>query len=84
MEADLVRLYEDLGKEMAAMFPADHFGPVEISTSNQYPDSAENHHFDGASIEKERKQIKFGYLRIKDNVKQVRCNMATILESLKE
>ena len=79
MEADLVSMYEDLRKAMAAIFPTDHFGPVEPSGSSQYHGSVDNNHLIAAYIEKEKKQIKIGYLRIKDKVKQIRCNFKKAL-----
>ena len=67
MESDLVRMYEDLRKEMAAIYPVDCFGPVSAD------------HCDNATIEKERKKMKFGYVRIKDKVKKIRCNFKRAL-----
>jgi len=69
MESDLVRMYEDLRREMATIYPMDCFGPVSV----------DNCQLDSRNIEKERKKMKLGYVRVKDKVKKIRCNFKRAL-----
>lgn len=73
MEADLVRMYEDLRQMMAAMYPPEYFGPVEVMTVNEDLRTEDKIILERV-VQGDRKNIKIGYGRIRERVKQIRCN----------
>eukprot|EP00794_Sanderia_malayensis_P002803 gene2803-3243_t len=73
MEADLVRLYEDVRQMMASMYPPEKFGPEEISKISEGLDDHEKFKRE-RFIAEEKRLIKVGYGRVKGRVKTVRQN----------
>eukprot|EP00112_Aurelia_sp_Birch-Aquarium-sp1_P020089 Seg509.14 transcript_id=Seg509.14/GoldUCD/mRNA.D3Y31 product="hypothetical protein" protein_id=Seg509.14/GoldUCD/D3Y31 len=73
MEADLVKLYEDIRQLMASMYPPENFGPEEITRIPEGLDDREKVKLE-RFIAEEKRLIKVGYGRVKGRVKSVRQN----------
>lgn len=73
MESDLIKLYEDIRKEMAKMYPEEDFGPEEISECPEGANDQEKVLLQ-EMISQQKKSIKAGYGRIKCRVKMIRQN----------
>eukprot|EP00112_Aurelia_sp_Birch-Aquarium-sp1_P020835 Seg546.4 transcript_id=Seg546.4/GoldUCD/mRNA.D3Y31 product="hypothetical protein" protein_id=Seg546.4/GoldUCD/D3Y31 len=73
MEADLVKLYEDIRQLMASMYPPENFGPEEITRIPEGLDDREKVKLE-RFIAEEKRLIKVGHGRVKGRVKSVRQN----------
>ncbi|XP_065068491.1 uncharacterized protein LOC135693836 isoform X2 [Rhopilema esculentum] len=73
IQSDLVNVYEDVRQMMAALYPPENFGPVNVSSITQGLNKRE-HHKQFNIIQEERKGIKLGYGRIRDKIREMRRN----------
>ena len=70
-EVDLIRLYGEVRKMLATRFSPEDFGPVSLTTIDDNLNTIERAKA-RSQIEMERKQIKLGYERIKEEIKTIR------------
>ena len=65
-EADVITFYSSLREMMASMFPATHFGPVQVIVKTTTEGMIREELLDyKRKSEVEEKQIKDGYIRIR-------------------
>ena len=77
MEADLVRLYEEIRQMMAIMYPPENFGPEEVSRIPEGLDDSGKVKYE-RFVAEEKRLIKVGYGRVKGRVKMLRQSLLLI------
>ena len=73
MEADLVKLYEDIRQMMASMYPAENFGPEEVAGIPEGLDDNERIRHERYNTE-EKRLIRVGHGWVKGRIKSLRQN----------